>query len=63
MKLYAISEIHGCYSKFKKTLEELNIIEQLKNKTAKLIFPVLIKLLYSFLFFAAIQNFVPLSVL
>ena len=37
MKLYAISDIHGCYSEFKKTVEELNIIEQLKNKTAKLI--------------------------
>jgi len=37
MKLYAISDIHGCYAEFKKTLEELNIIDQLKNKTAKLI--------------------------
>lgn len=37
MKLYAISDVHGCFAEFKKTVEELNIIEQLKNKTAKLI--------------------------
>ena len=35
--IFAMSDIHGCYAEFKKTLEELNIIEQLKNKTAKLI--------------------------
>ena len=37
MKLYAISDLHGCYSEFKNTLEELKIIDQLKNKTANLI--------------------------
>ena len=37
MKLYAVSDIHGCYSEFKNTLKKLKIVDQLKNKTAKLI--------------------------